>query len=102
MLNRMRNYPAGSKVQHTTGYVHVKGTDGKWKSEHRWIAELQILDRELEPGERVFHKDGSRAHNDPGNLVVIRFSTAKFVPLKRSKVLFIPKMVNGQRQMVEA
>lgn len=86
-----RAYPVGTKVQHTTRYVHVKGADGKWKAEHRWIAELQLLDRELEPGEKVFHKDGLKDNNDPGNLVVIRFATSKFVKLKKSVVLFIPE-----------
>lgn len=98
---RMHNYPTGSKVQRTNRYVHIKGADGKWKAEHRWIAELQLLDRDLEPGERVFHKDGTKDHNDPGNLVVIKFSTAKFIPLKKSVVLFIPhgKRSNVQRHL---
>ena len=98
----MRNYPTGTKVQHRTGYVHVKGSGGKWKSEHRWIAELKILSRELEPGEKVFHKDGDRAHNDDDNLVVIKFNTAKFVPLKKARIIFMPKTINGIRKLVEA
>jgi hypothetical protein len=99
---KMRNYPVGSKVQHTTRYVFVKGSEGKWKSEHRWMAELKLLNRELEEGERVFHKDGVKDNNNPDNLVVIKFSTAKFVPMKKSKVLFIPKVVGGVKTMVEA
>ncbi len=99
---RMHQYPAGSKVQHTTRYVHVKGSDGKWKAEHRWVAELSIIGRDLEEGERVFHKDGVKDHNDKSNLVVIKFSTAKFVPLKKSVVLYIPKIVKGVKTLVEA
>lgn len=88
---KQRNYPVGSKVQHTTRYVHIKQDDGSWKSEHRWMMEQKVLGRELEPGEKVFHKDGSKDNNAPDNLVVIKFSTEKFVKLKKSVVLFIPK-----------
>ncbi len=90
-LARMHNYPRGTKIQRTNRYVFIKQQTGQWKAEHRWVMEQKVLGRDLEEGERVFHRNGIKDENDPGNLVVVKFSTTKFVPLKKSVVLFIPK-----------
>lgn len=94
----MGNYPVGSKVQHTTRYIHIKQANGKWQSEHRWMMEQKKLGRKLEEGERVFHMNGVKDDNDISNLVVIKFSTIRYKPLARRVVLFVPK--NGR--LVEA
>lgn len=87
-----KNYPVGTKVQHRNRYIFVK-CDGekKWKAEHRWVMEQKVLGRDLEEGERVYHRDGDRENNQPANLVAIKFATTKYVFLKKSRVLYIPK-----------
>lgn len=88
--SRMSSYPKGSKVQHRSRYIFIKQDNRAWKAEHRWIMEQKRLGRDLEPGERVFHLNGVKDANHIENLVVIKFSMTKFVPLKKSVVLFIP------------
>ena len=87
---KMHNYPAGARIQRRSGYIFTKTAEGM-KAESRWVAEQKILSRDLEPGERVFHKNGDREDNSAQNLSVIKFNTTKYVPLKTSRVLFVPK-----------
>lgn len=89
MYQSMRNYPAGSVVQRRNGYILVKIQKGKWESQARLNA-MKMLGRELQAGERVYHKDGNRENNKPANLAVIRFNTVRYVFLKRARPLFIP------------
>lgn len=82
----------GTRVQHRNGYIHVKveGDDGKptWVAEGRRVWELKNGD--LEEGDRVFHVNGDRTDNRPGNLAKVHFNNVKFVFLKRSRVLYTP------------
>lgn len=91
---RMRNYPSGSRVQHTTKYIFIKQKEGGWIPEHRWLAQDKLVGRPLEPGERVFHRNGVRDDNDISNLVIVKYNTTKFIPMKHSIVLFIPHIKN--------
>lgn len=90
MLQLMHRYPTGSVVQRRNGYIFVKTEEG-FVSEHRLVAVLRLENRELMPGEKVYHKDGNRENNQPENLVVIRFSQTKYRFLPRSRVLYMPK-----------
>lgn len=61
--------PIGTRRPHASGYVVVKVGPNKadWMLEHRHVME-QTLGRTLAKHERVHHKDGNRANNDPYNL----------------------------------
>lgn len=83
-----KSYPLGTKVQHRNGYIYVKTDDGLIP-EGRRVYEL--THGELEAGYRVFHMDGDRTNNSPRNLSAVKFNTTKFVMLKESKVLWMPK-----------
>lgn len=86
----MSKYNDGTIIQRTNHYRYVK-VDGKFRAEHRLVAEYKLLKRELMPNERVFHLDCSNvADNDPENLVVIKYRTNKFRPLPQSRVIYIP------------
>lgn len=87
---RGRSYPAGTKVQHRNGYIFVKTDDGKLVAESRRQWELQRGD--LQEGDRVFHLDGDRTNNRISNLAKVHFNTTKFVMLKESKVLWMPRI----------
>lgn len=82
-------YPLGTKVQHRNGYIVVKTEDGMI-SESRRVWELSR--GELAQGDRVFHMDGDRTNNKIQNLAKVHFNTTKFVMLKESKVLWMPKV----------
>ncbi len=58
--------PDGSKYIDGSGYVHIK-VNGRWLMEHRQVMEKK-LGRPLQPWERVHHKNGERAQNQPENL----------------------------------
>lgn len=89
---RGHSYPAGTRVQHRTGYIFVKVQDdeGKQKlmTESRRVWELRK--GTLEAGDRVFHMDGDRTNNNISNLAKIHFNQTKFTFLKESKVLYMP------------
>lgn len=82
--------PVGTVVQHRDGYIYVK-TEKGWVAEARLVAELKLVKRELEPGEKVFHRNGTRDENEPGNLVVIRFNMTKYQFLPSARLIHLPK-----------
>jgi len=86
---RGRSYPTGTKVQHRNGYIFVKTEEGKLMAESRRVWELEYGD--LGPGDRIFHIDGNRENNKLSNLAKVHYNQAKFVMLKESKILWMPK-----------
>ncbi len=91
----------GTKVQHRNGYIHVKHVNDQgqvsWTPESRRIWEMQR--GELEEGDRVFHIDGDRTNNRVGNLAKVHFNSTKFVFLKKSRILWTPK-IREKREIV--
>jgi len=83
-------YPTGTKVQHRNGYIFVKTDEGRLMAESRRVWELQR--GELLPGDRVFHIDGDRTNNKISNLAKVHYNQTKFVMLKESKILWMPKV----------
>lgn len=87
-------YRPGSRVQHKTGYVHIKKQEGGWVAEHRFVAEMlgdaTGKSGELKEGEKVYHLDGTKDRNDPRNIIRIQFNTTKFVLAER-RILWEPK-----------
>lgn len=87
----MSKYIDGTIIQRRNHYRYIK-IDGALRAEHRVIAEHKLLNRELMPNERVFHRDCEDvADNSPDNLVVIKYRTNKFRPLPSSRVIYVPK-----------
>ena len=84
-----RSYPTGTKVQHRNGYIFVKTGEGKLMAESRRVWELQR--GPLQEGDRVFHVDGDRTNNKISNLAKVHYNQTKFVMLKESKILWMPK-----------
>jgi hypothetical protein len=83
--------PWGTKIMRSSGYVFIKTNKGV-RPEAQVVAEQKILNRQLEEGERVFHRDcRERSDNRPENLVVLHFRTDKFRPLPSSRVIYIPR-----------
>lgn len=83
-----KSYPLGTRTQHRNGYIYVKTADGLM-AEARRVWELKYGD--LGPGDRVYHLDGDRTNNHPSNLAKVHFNHTKFVMLKESRVLWMPK-----------
>ncbi len=48
---------------------------------------------ELKEGDKVFHIDGDRTNNRITNLAKVHYNQVKFVMLKESKILWMPKTV---------
>lgn len=87
----MSKYIDGTIVQRRNHYRFIK-VNGLFRAEHRVVAEHRLLNRELMPNERVFHRDCDNvADNRPENLVVIKYRTNKFRPLPESRVVYIPR-----------
>ena len=83
-----RSYPMGTKVQHRNGYIVIKTEDGMMAESRRvW----ENTRGPLEEGDRVFHIDGDRTNNRIQNLAKIHYNQVKFVMLKESKILWMPK-----------
>lgn len=83
-------YVEGTIIQRRNHYRYIK-IDGSLRAEHRVIAERKLLNRELMPNERVFHRDCEDvADNSVDNLVVIKYRTNKFRPLPAPRVIYIP------------
>lgn len=87
---RGKSYPVGTRVQHRNGYIFVKTDDGKLMAEGRRNWEIQR--GELKEGDKVYHLDGDRTNNNIRNLAKIHFNTTKFVLLKESRILWLPKI----------
>lgn len=98
---RGRSYPTGTKVQHRNGYIFVKTEEGKLMAESRRAWELEHGE-ELQPGDRIFHIDGNRENNKLSNLAKVHYNQTKFVMLKESKILWMPKQNLTDRVLAKA
>lgn len=99
MPNALRHrYLPGTVIQYRDGHVRIKTEDGL-RPLSRVVAATseKVLGggQELQKGWRVVHLDmstfGTKQHDDPSNLAVIKCRTTKFEFLKSSKILFEPK-----------
>lgn len=95
----MYGYEIGTKVQQKNGVIRVKVGKSNWMPESRynWVTQKG----ELKEGQRVFHLNGDVTDNHPRNLVPIQFNTKKFVVLKSSRVLYIPKSTQLIREITK-
>lgn len=84
-----RGYEIGTKVQAKTGVVRIKVGKDHWMPEARY--QYIMHKGPLEEGARVFHSNGDLEDNRPQNLSRIIFRKKRFVILKTSRVLYIPK-----------
>lgn len=100
MYQKQARYPIGTRLQQRTGYITIKTERRGWIAESRLIAEMKLTDHELEPNERVYHRDGNRENNRPENLAIIRFNTTKYKLLPSSRPLFIPKTPVSEKEML--
>ncbi len=93
--------PIGTIIQRRTGVNYVK-TDRGWVSEARLIAELKIVNRGLAKNEKVYHRDcttiGKRGHNEPGNLVVLKFNLTKYRLLPAPEIIYLPIARHAERK----
>lgn len=87
-MKRRHSYPTGSEVQHKSGHVYVKDTDGKWHPRGR-VLYSRFMKRELKENEKVFHINGVPSNDHPENLVAITFSAWRY-RIAHSKPVFIP------------
>lgn len=86
----LRGQPFGTVIQRTNGYCFVRTPQGV-RPVSQVVAEKEILHRELEPDERVYHLDCTkRGNNKAENLVVIRVNTNKWRPLPSAKIIYVP------------
>lgn len=90
--------PTGTVIQRRSGYIYVK-TEKGWVPESRLVASLKLIKRDLEEGERVFHKDGNRENNRPENLSVIKFNMTKYQLLPSARIIHLPKAQIGEREL---
>lgn len=91
MDDTLRGQPYGTIICRRSGYCYVRTTKGV-RPQSQVVAEQQILRRELEPDERVFHRDCvERGNNTAENLVVIRINKNKWRPLPNAKIIYVPK-----------
>lgn len=85
-----RGYDIGTRVQQKAGVIKIKVGNSQWMPESRynWITQKG----EIKEGEKVYHVNGDVTDNRVQNLVKIQFNTKKFIILKSSRVLYIPKV----------
>lgn len=89
----IHNYPVDSIVQRRNGYIFEKVSTPQgweWVAQHRLVAAKELKQSPLEEGERVYHIDGDRAHNEKGNLVVLKFNTVHY-ELRDCKIIRLPE-----------
>ena len=86
-----KKYELGTKVEYKgSGVIKLK-TDRGLRPEARVVAEQLILHRELEPDERVYHRDcNDMRDNSVGNLVVLRFRSQGWRPVPKTNVIYVP------------
>lgn len=84
-----RGYEIGTKIQAKTGVIRIKVGKANWLAEARyqWIMQKGPL----EEGARVFHVNGDLTDNRVQNLAKIVFGKKRFILLKESRVLYVPK-----------
>lgn len=99
MYNSLRpRYIPGTIIQYRDGQIKVKTEEGI-VPRSRVVAATsnKVMNggEELQKGWRVCHLDmstfGTKEHDDPNNLVVIKCRTTKFQFLKASRIIFEPK-----------
>jgi hypothetical protein len=103
----MSRYPVGAVVQRRNGVVQVKTEKDGFVSKARLVAanSSKVVGggQDLQPGWRVMHLDmsthGEEGHDDPSNLAVIKCRTYKFVFLKLSRILKLPKVKMADNQL---
>ena len=72
-----RRYNVGQNTTNTNPYrdIYKPGYPGARANgkiaEHRYVAQEEILHRQLKPEERIIHLDGVNLNNDPNNLLVV-------------------------------
>lgn len=88
-MNRLGQYPVGTRTQHRNGYIYVKvvADDGNERlmSEARRVWELHH--DTLEDGDRIFHTNGDRTDNRIQNLAKVHFNQTKYVFRGRAGIL---------------
>src|SRR5262245_50878979 len=91
--HQRRSYNLGTIVMDRDGIAKVKTREG-WIAEHRHAMQIK-LNRELEPGEKVFHLDntlrGENGFNEMHNLTIIKCRITKWVKFKHSRVVYEPR-----------
>ncbi len=103
----MPRYPVGAEIQYRDGHVKVKTAEHGLVPKSRVVASIssKVVNggEELKPGWRVVHLDmssyGEPDHDRPENLAVIRCRTTKFVFLKTSRILFLPKTKGASKSL---
>lgn len=85
--------PVGTIIQRRDGKNYVKLEKG-WIAESRLVAQLQLVKRDLEPGEKAYHRDctliGQKGYNNKDNLVVLRFNMTKYRLLPHPEIVYLP------------
>lgn len=83
--------PVGTRVQYRNGHIYVKTREMGMIKEARYLVMLKE-DRELDPNERVFFRDGNRENVKYENLAPIHFAESRFKYLPRSRVIYVPRV----------
>lgn len=85
--------PVGTIIQRRDGKNYVK-TEKGWIAESRFVAQMTLVRRDLEPGEKVYHKDctriGEKGYNDKGNLVIIKMNMTNYRLLPHPEIVYLP------------
>jgi hypothetical protein len=94
--------PVGTVIRRRDGKVYVK-TEKGWEAESRLIARLKLIHRDLEEGEKAYHKDctliGTKDYNKPDNIVVLKFNVTKYRLLPSSEILYLPSAKKESAQV---
>lgn len=92
-----RGYEIGIRVQQKNHVIQVKVGNAKWMPESRynWAVEKG----EIPEGVKIYHRDGNVENNDTDNLIDIQFNTRKYVALKTSRILYVPKARQESEQI---
>ncbi len=80
-----------TEVQEKSGRVRKKIGKGEWMGRNRYNW-MKYHKKDLDENMRVFHINGDKADDDPGNLVAIQFNRTVY-NLTHSTVVWRPKPV---------